>query len=352
MKKRIKKYLIPQEENEYKPHSLRKKSLLAILSFVIVLEIITLVLITPLSPDSFKGYFTNLSAIFSSVLVEKTNETRLEANKNALAVNDKLTMAAQLKANDMANKSYFAHTSPEGLTPWYFINQAGYSYSNAGENLAVNFVDTNDVHRAWMNSPTHKANILRDGFQEIGIATAEGKYKGRDAIFVVQYFGAPAFQPAIVNSQPSQNSQVTENDTNQQLATENDVLGANTESEDTDVLGVDLNGEVINNPEEIKKELAQADTQNLNTTIEDESLIVNNSDLTWYEKLKASPRLISTLALLVVGFFVLLAVLIKIFIKPKVQFPHMIMNGLYVVLIVIIFALVNDLAVAYFAQVL
>lgn len=118
--------------------------------------------------------------------------------------NDLLSAAAQLKANDMAAKGYFAHVSPDGKTPWYWIDKVGYSYDYAGENLAVNFIDSADVSNAWMASPTHRANILNPVFKEVGTATAVGTYKGRNAIFVVQLFGTPtgkvtAVKPSIGN---------------------------------------------------------------------------------------------------------------------------------------------------------
>jgi hypothetical protein len=96
-----------------------------------------------------------------------------------------------MKANDMAEKGYFAHTSPEGKTPWYWFKQAGYDYSYAGENLAVNFFESKDVAEAWMNSPTHRANIVKKDYTEIGIAVATGMYEGRQSVFVAQLFGTP-----------------------------------------------------------------------------------------------------------------------------------------------------------------
>ncbi len=96
-----------------------------------------------------------------------------------------------MKADDMATKGYFAHTSPEGLTPWYWFAQVGYNYTYAGENLAINFNESKDVDTAWLASPTHRANILNSHYTEIGIATAQGMYKGVQATFVVQMFGTP-----------------------------------------------------------------------------------------------------------------------------------------------------------------
>jgi hypothetical protein len=124
-------------------------------------------------------------------LVEETNNSRLVDNIPAVQFNPLLSVAAQLKAEDMAQKSYFAHTSPEGVTPWYWLDEVGYKYSYAGENLAVNFSDSKDVVDAWMNSPGHRQNILNSHFTEIGIGAAEGIYQNKKTVFVVQFFGSP-----------------------------------------------------------------------------------------------------------------------------------------------------------------
>jgi len=133
----------------------------------------------------------NMAAVISSALVDLTNEDREAENLSTLTVNPVLVAAAQAKADDMAAKGYFAHVTPEGNQPWYWFSLAGYDYSAAGENLAVNFSDSEIVEEAWMKSPTHRANILNVKFTEIGIATARGEYKGRETTFVVQMFGAP-----------------------------------------------------------------------------------------------------------------------------------------------------------------
>lgn len=133
----------------------------------------------------------NIANVVSSTLIKLTNESRQKENVAKLESNELLIQAAQLKANDMAEKGYFSHMSPDGKKPWYWLDQAGYPYKNAGENLAVNFVDSKDVHNAWLKSPTHRANIFRNNFTEIGVATAEGYYKGQKAVFVVQFFGEP-----------------------------------------------------------------------------------------------------------------------------------------------------------------
>lgn len=129
--------------------------------------------------------------VIDSVVVDTTNQERESLGLGELRVNQTLKKAAQAKADDMASKGYFAHNSPDGKTPWYWIDQTGYTYRAAGENLAVNFDYSKDVVNAWMNSPTHKANIIKAKYQEIGIGIAEGFYQGRPTVFVVQLFGTP-----------------------------------------------------------------------------------------------------------------------------------------------------------------
>ena len=187
MRKRLKNHFIPHDGNDYKPHFIRERNLvgvalLAVAIFGLAFSIKSLI---TRNPDL-------LSAVITGVLVDLTNSNRLSQNINPLTSSPTLTAAAQLKADDMAKKSYFAHTSPEGKTPWYWFRETGYHFLYAGENLAVNFVDSEDVVQAWMNSPGHRANILNDKFSETGIALAPGKYNGEDSIYVVQLFGQPA----------------------------------------------------------------------------------------------------------------------------------------------------------------
>ena len=162
-------------------------------NFVAVLAVATigalLVAIT-LSAD-LRLYVSQMASVAAAKLVLLTNETRQGSGTYGLIQNDLLTAAAQAKADDMAKKGYFSHVSPDGSPFWSWIQQAGYSYTYAGENLAINFSDSEDVIEAWLESPSHRANVLSNKFTEVGIAVAEGQYKGRLATFVVQMFGTP-----------------------------------------------------------------------------------------------------------------------------------------------------------------
>lgn len=149
------------------------------------------------------GSSTAFGLFSASSVVSLTNAQRAQNGVGALSTNQALANAATAKANDMFAKGYFAHTSPDGKTPWDFIHEAGYNYVYAGENLAIGYSDASELMNAWMNSPSHRANIVSPNFQNIGVAVVGGKYNGVDTIIVVQEFGALSSAPA----QPTNNSQ-------------------------------------------------------------------------------------------------------------------------------------------------
>ena len=100
--------------------------------------------------------------------------------------------SAQVKAEDLLKRQYFAHESPDGKMVSSLVEDQGYAYIKIGENLALgNFVNDTDVVTAWMNSPGHRANILDAQFSEIGVGVARGLYEGHMAYFAVQHFGRP-----------------------------------------------------------------------------------------------------------------------------------------------------------------
>lgn len=124
-------------------------------------------------------------------LIRLTNVERQEKGLPALSESERLNKAALAKGKNMFEENYWAHYSPSGKDPWEFISKAGYRFSYAGENLARNFYTSDEVVNAWMDSPTHKANILNLHYREIGIAVLEGTLKGQKTVLIVQEFGAP-----------------------------------------------------------------------------------------------------------------------------------------------------------------
>ncbi|MCX6718382.1 MAG: CAP domain-containing protein [Candidatus Staskawiczbacteria bacterium] len=127
--------------------------------------------------------------ITRSSLESFANQTRQSLGLPALKENQKLNEAAQLKAQNMVQNNYFAHTSPTGVSPWAWFLKAGYNYKYAGENLAIGFFDSQEVYQAWLNSPSHKANIVNPNYTEVGTAVLDGFGSG-NTIVVVQEFGS------------------------------------------------------------------------------------------------------------------------------------------------------------------
>lgn len=121
-----------------------------------------------------------------------TNAERQKAGMSSYAFSKKLSDIAEAKALDMIARQYFEHVSPEGVGVAELAESFGYSYLSIGENLALgNFASSGEVVLGWMNSPGHRANILKSGFTEIGIAAMRGNYQGEDVWFAVQEFGRP-----------------------------------------------------------------------------------------------------------------------------------------------------------------
>lgn len=183
----VKDHTIPHAGNAYRPHLLRRGWLVFFLAMVLATEgFLVASLVARQSGGSF------LAEVIASQLISLTNEQRASESLTILSENSELDAAAQAKAQDMAAKGYFAHVGPDGKQPWDWIAGSGYDYQYAGENLAVRFIDSKDVINAWMESPTHRANIEKGAYREIGIGIAQGVYKGESATYVVQYFGSPA----------------------------------------------------------------------------------------------------------------------------------------------------------------
>src|SRR3989344_3956082 len=185
MKKHLHNFFIPHEGNDFRPHSLRGES-------VLMFGTVAVLLFAGALLNTYFAAKTNFyAAVVPSVLADFANDDRRTLSLGPLQWSPVLAEAARGKDEDMAEKGYFAHTSPEGVTPWEWFRKAGYRYRYAGENLAVYFSDSWDVHTAWMDSAGHRANILSGKFTEIGIAAAKGIYQGRETIFVVELFGKP-----------------------------------------------------------------------------------------------------------------------------------------------------------------
>lgn len=185
----FKKLFIPHRGNDYQPHLLHHKRVWFYGIFLTALKIIVLALVL-LAPEQAWLSGDALARQADNIIV-LTNELRIKNNLPALNVNLILDNSANLKAQDMNANNYFSHTDKLGRGLDYYLKQVGYKYNFAGENLAVGYVDARSVVRAWQKSPTHYANLVDTDFKELGIGIVNGQYQGAPASFIVSHFGSP-----------------------------------------------------------------------------------------------------------------------------------------------------------------
>ncbi len=185
MIKFLKHYFVPHSSNDHRARILHP----SFLSFFIVV-LLSLLIVAPHIKQAYPavlGVSTNISI---NELVDYTNQKRSENGLPSLSLSSQLSSAASGKAMDMFTNNYWAHVSPSGTTPWFFIRNAGYNYVYAGENLARGFDNASDIVNAWMASPSHRENILSGNYSEVGFAVQDGSLTGSDTILVVQMFGS------------------------------------------------------------------------------------------------------------------------------------------------------------------
>lgn len=147
------------------------------------------------------GYATHVS---TSSLLQETNAQRSQNSRAALSLNAQLSKAAQAKANDMVAHNYWSHASPDGSQPWTFIANAGYNYTAAGENLAYGFDSSSATVTGWMNSASHRTNLLNSEYSEVGFGIANAtnfQENGEQTIIVAMY--AHPQQVAAAQSAPT-----------------------------------------------------------------------------------------------------------------------------------------------------
>ena len=180
----LRHFFIPHQTNNHRAKALHIDSLLV---YVLLFALFNLGIraMHKAAPDVL-GYATDINV---QQLLADTNVQRQEAGLGPLTLNETLSVAAANKAADMFAKDYWAHNSPTGTTPWDFITGAGYHYSVAGENLAKNFSDSQGVVDAWMASPSHRVNLLKSSYRDIGFAVVNGTLNGEETTLVVQMFG-------------------------------------------------------------------------------------------------------------------------------------------------------------------
>lgn len=106
-------------------------------------------------------------------MLKLINQDRAQNNAPPLQIDMQITNIARVKAQDMIDNHYFSHYSPKYGSPFDMLKSIGVSYVEAGENIAGN-QNVQNAHKALMNSPGHRKNILNPHFTHIGLGIKSG----------------------------------------------------------------------------------------------------------------------------------------------------------------------------------
>lgn len=177
-------FFIPHESNNHRAKILHP----LFIGWSILVFIATQFLI-PFVPNFTPAVLGYASSITPSEIVELSNLERQGYGVTPLKLDSTLTQAALAKGSDMFARNYWAHVASDGTQPWAFFVASGYQYRYAGENLARDFYNSRNVVDAWMNSKTHRENLLSGKYDDIGVAVIDGELDGVKTTLVVQFFG-------------------------------------------------------------------------------------------------------------------------------------------------------------------
>jgi len=191
--------IFPNHKNGYKAHLIKVPALIFFAIFLVLFNL------TSKSSISAQDYTKIINA---ENLTLEHNKVRTQNNLFSLKLNPILSASAQNKAQKMLETNCWSHYCPPGKDPWDFFDESGYIYVYAGENLAEGFNSLEVLMNAWMNSKTHRDNILKSEFQEVGFGLVSGDYQNKNSnLIVVVHFGTQAqLISATQNSANNQNA--------------------------------------------------------------------------------------------------------------------------------------------------
>jgi len=115
---------------------------------------------------------------FEDQLIALINTERSSRGLGTLKKSDLLAQVAEAHSKDMRDRDFFSHTNPDGLGPLDRLDNAGYKYVSAWENIGSGQSTAQEAFDDWMASPTHKAIMLKPGLTEIGIGYVAGGTMG------------------------------------------------------------------------------------------------------------------------------------------------------------------------------
>ena len=145
-------------------------------------------MVKPESNESVKLHYTvknpKVREDLEARMLEMVNEERAKVGLHPLKADPEMAEVARKHSRDMFARGYFAHVNPDGEDPFDRMREEGVRFLTAGENLALAQTLTM-AHNGLMNSPGHRANILRPQFGRLGIGVLDGGVHG---LMVTQNF--------------------------------------------------------------------------------------------------------------------------------------------------------------------
>ncbi|PIZ96347.1 MAG: hypothetical protein COX80_01550 [Candidatus Magasanikbacteria bacterium CG_4_10_14_0_2_um_filter_33_14] len=186
----LKNYFIPHVKNGYHPHILHTKRTIFYSLFFLLTKMMVVLFVVLLPLETFS--LPEVKNSIADKIIAETNKVRNKLAVRSLDTNEKLFSSANAKSWDMVRNDYFDHISPDGKRLRDFLQEADYDYRMAGENLAVGYKNSEDLMVAWENSPSHYDNLIDKDYRDIGVGVSIGEYKGvPNTLFVTQHFATP-----------------------------------------------------------------------------------------------------------------------------------------------------------------
>lgn len=124
----------------------------------------------PETPEPDLGAMSQLEQAACKLI----NEQRAKNGLDPLTISEELSVKARVKSTDMLQNNYFSHNSPTYGSPFALMKALGITYRSAAENIAMGYKTAEAVVNAWMNSPSHRANILSSNYTSMGIGHVDG----------------------------------------------------------------------------------------------------------------------------------------------------------------------------------
>lgn len=131
---------------------------------------------------------TKTNGTMEKEIIRLVNKERKKRGVAPVKEDTTLKKYTHFRSNDMAVANYFGHSSPKYGRWANFLYTSEYSFQLAGENLAAGFTSANAFVKGWMNSPSHKKNVLNPRFKRIGVTVVNGTKKSDYNKYATQWF--------------------------------------------------------------------------------------------------------------------------------------------------------------------